>query len=62
MNRHTIIKNTDRYPGIDPKMPDLIGCIGTREQAEELARRLSNWNAGCDHSFYVDEGDDDELG
>lgn len=51
----TIIKNTDRYPAIDPKMPNVILTTGTLEQARELADRLSSWNAGCDYSFYVVE-------
>ncbi len=50
-----IVKNTDRYPGIDPKLPSHVICYGTKEQAEELAKRLSNWNAGCDYSWYVEE-------
>ena len=54
-----IIKNTDRYPGIDPKMPSVIMCNGTLEQARELAERLSNWNAGCDYCYYL--VDDPEM-
>lgn len=30
-----------------------ILVIGTLKEAEEVALRLSNWNAGCDYSFYV---------
>lgn len=48
----TIIKNTQRYPGIDPKMPNVILTTGTLEQAIELAERISNWNAGCDYAAY----------
>ena len=54
----TIIKNTDRYPNIDQRMPLMLTAIGTFAQAEEAAVRLSNWNAGCDYSYYV-EGDNE---
>jgi hypothetical protein len=50
---HVILKNTDRYPGIDPDMPSVIICNGTLTQAIKLAERLSNRNAGCDYAYYV---------
>ena len=49
-----LVKNTQRYEGIDKELPDSICCFGTSEQAAELARRLSNWNAGCDYAWYVE--------
>ncbi len=58
MKPWAIIKNVARYEGIDPKMPDIIACFGTLEQARELAERLSNWNAGCDYAYYVAGADD----
>lgn len=55
-----IRKNTERYgEDLDVKMPNLLCCYGTILEARELASRLSNWNAGCDYSFYV-EGDDED--
>lgn len=56
MRPYILIKNTARYSDIDPKLPDFLVCYGTKEQAEEIAERLSNWNAGCDYAWYV-EGD-----
>ena len=55
---HRIIKDTKRYGNIDPDMPDRITCNGTLEQAEELARRLSNRNAGCDFCYRIAEDDE----
>lgn len=51
---HCIIKNTMRYgKDLDRKIPNFILCNGTLEQAEELADRLTNWNAGCDFAYYI---------
>ncbi len=57
----TIRKNIERYfPDFDRKMPNLITCEGTQEQAAELAERLTNWNAGCDYAYYVVGVDDED--
>ena len=54
----TIVKQNDRYPGIDPHMPDRFTVIGLNlEQARYLAEQLSNHNAGCDYCWLV-EGDE----
>ena len=57
----TIIKNVSRYPGIAPYHPDIIFCVGTLEQARQLAEDLSNYQAGCDYAFYVEHDPEDEA-
>lgn len=57
-----ITKQTSRYSGLAKELPDLIICNGTKEQAEELAFRLSNWYPGCDYIFFVaDEENPPEI-
>ena len=55
--RYTIVCNRGRYPGIEPELA-AIECFDveglTLEQAELIADRLSNHNAGCDYSWYVE--------
>lgn len=60
-NSYIIHKDDDRYPGIDRNMPKDFSAVGlTREQADWVAERLSNHNAGCDYSWYVPDGDTGE--
>ena len=47
-----IQKNSERYKDIDNQLPDYFLVLGlNKEQADILAYRLSNWNAGCDYSW-----------
>ncbi len=59
-----IAKNTERYGSDDHPFaadwPDRIVCFGTKEQAEKVARYLTNYQAGCDYAFYVVGGEGDE--
>jgi len=49
-----IKQNTERY-GDDDRYPSTILVMGTQEQAEEIAKQLSNHHPGCDYYYYVDE-------
>jgi hypothetical protein len=53
MNFFIVKKQSDRYPGLADDLPNEIVCHGTKEQAELLAERLSNYYPGCDYIFYV---------
>lgn len=56
----TIKKNTDRYGEIDRNLPDEFTVEGlTEKQADEIADRLTNRNAGCDYAWYVVGGEAD---
>lgn len=55
MDLFTIRKNSERYEGVDRLLPEEFTISGlSLAQAREVARRLSNYNAGCDYSWYVD--------
>ena len=57
----TIRKNSDRYPGICPSMPEEFHVSGvTGEQADQIAERLTNHEAGCDWAWYRVGGPADE--
>ena len=53
----TIVRDAERYPGCDVGMPNRFVLSGdiTREQAEEVAQRLSNYYAGCDELYSIVE-------
>ncbi len=55
----TIKRNSDRYGDFEKRdipaeftVSDLTGA-----QAQEIARALSNYHAGCDYAYYVEELD-----
>ena len=51
--RH-VKKNTKRY-GDYTRYPSLILVMGTQEQAEMIAKQLSDYHPGCDYYYYVEE-------
>jgi hypothetical protein len=56
-----IRRNVERYPDsphVACVWPDQIIVVGTPEQAQIIAERLSNWEAGCTYYFYVAGVDD----
>ncbi len=53
---YTIVKNSDRYPGIGWEFPESFKVSGlSLHQAMILADRLTNHEAGCDSAYYCKE-------
>jgi len=52
---YSIVKNNNRYPGIDSNLPDRVVVFCTLAEAITLAEQLSACNPGCDYSWYVEE-------
>lgn len=62
MNRtYIIVKNTERYGGVAPHLPNRMVCECTKEQAIALAEQLTNREAGCDYAFFVIDGNGEEV-
>jgi len=49
-----VIKINDRYDGTIKDPPKMIIVIGTVNNAIEIAKRLSDFYAGCDYIYYVE--------
>jgi hypothetical protein len=50
-----VLKDTKRYPRIAEEMACVILVYGTKKQAEIIAERLSNYYAGCNELFYLED-------
>ena len=56
---YTIVKNSERYPGIGWAFPESFQVIGiSLHQAKILAERLTNHEAGCDYAYFCKEDAD----
>lgn len=63
MSIYILRRQKERYGDIGKELPSFITCLCTRDQAEEVAKRLNSYYPGCDQLFYVtgeDRGVDDE--